>query len=819
MLLLLASQFIIPEALKDTTSDNKNLLDIYTTISPSVVGIYSKSNNIDFYGTGVIISNDGFVLTTTTTVPADAENIKIVHTNGKIYSAQLIGYENELEVSLLKIKINNKKQVVKQSKKQTIEKNNLFSSISIGDSTAVKIGNTCYTFGNAFNSIFSDWQVSMSKGIVSSKYKIQPREEEFATYNGIVFETTAAVNPGMDGGPLTDERGVMIGLISLSFSKQRWLGVAIPINNLKKFILKYLPKDKLNFAKYVPPTPSIPNELMQKFKDKIVKIHTKRKSLSQNKLDKLNIDYKSYQEWLEGMRQTTGIIISKDGLILTSLDNVLDNFSIIKSMQIELSNGNRYKANIIQKNYKYNLAILKLESDFSANNFLPFIDFSDFAEQDTIYLGEEIFVVSSGIDKEFPVAISSGTISAFSRFNDLAYQVDAKINFTTSGGVLVNKKGKILGLISFINNPYDLHKGFAKNSGIGFAVKSHFVLEELNSLANTLHKKTRNISGYTQLRKPNEIIPKHIQNLLDAYVFIGRGSGVIISADGYILTNYHVIYKQFPNNTAQIELIDGRKFDATIVNSDILSDLSLLKIETDQPLNFAKIGDSKKIAPGEKIIAIGNPFILDIINRRDSKSTASDLKQTPSVSQGIISAKGLFLSRPLGQNISQMYFDLIQTDAAVNPGNSGGPLFDSQGNLIGINCSLRNRWNVVFKELIFFNTGAAYAIPTHYINKLIPMLKSGKNIKHGSIKNVEFKPLDFYLTDRGMQIVKISTHSKAYKAGLRKGDSIIKINGFKISNLKRLSIISSMFLENEIVDVIFSSNNRIKHTKLNLDEY
>lgn len=207
--------------------------DLYKKTYRAIVGIFAKKGMMEYYGTGFFINPAGYILTTSTTVPEKPEVIKIFAPNEKIYGAEWIATDNFLEVSIIKIKVG------KSSGKK------YWKSLILEDSNKVKVGDECLTFTNDFNSIIEHYQVSMSLGTVSGIYTVEPMKgvRSESKYEGAVFETTAAVNPGSDGGPLVATNGKVIGLISLTYAKERYLGVAVPINRLKKFIRKYLARE------------------------------------------------------------------------------------------------------------------------------------------------------------------------------------------------------------------------------------------------------------------------------------------------------------------------------------------------------------------------------------------------------------------------------------------------------------------------------------------------------------------------------------------------------------------------------------------------
>jgi Do/DeqQ family serine protease len=241
--------------------------------------------------------------------------------------------------------------------------------------------------------------------------------------------------------------------------------------------------------------------------------------------------------------------------------------------------------------------------------------------------------------------------------------------------------------------------------------------------------------------------------------FSGLGSGVIIdAAKGYIITNYHVI-----ENAKQItvSLVSGYQFDATVVGQDPQSDIALLKIESTQPLVAIKFSDSDKLQVGDFTIAIGNPF---------------GLGQT--VTSGIVSALGRS-----GLNLQNLE-NYIQTDAAINSGNSGGALLNLNGELIGINTAILgpNGGNI----------GIAFAIPANMVRNLTQQLLEYGEIRRGilGIKGGEVTPelaKSFSLNvTHGAFIYQVTPDSAADKAGLKAGDVITAVNGTTINSFAAL---------------------------------
>jgi len=232
------------------------------------------------------------------------------------------------------------------------------------------------------------------------------------------------------------------------------------------------------------------------------------------------------------------------------------------------------------------------------------------------------------------------------------------------------------------------------------------------------------------------------------------GSGFVISADGYILTNDHVVKGA---EEVKVTLADGRVFEAVIRGSDEKLDLALLKIEVDEDLPATRLGDSDKSRVGEWVMAIGNPF---------------GLEQTVTV--GIVSAKG----RVIGAG---PYDDFIQTDASINPGNSGGPLFNSRGEVIGINTAI-----------VAGGQGIGFAIPVNAARNVILQLREVGHVTRGwlgvSVQEVSRElARSFGLEEaEGALVAEVIKDSPGEKAGLKRGDIILSFDGEKIGTMHDL---------------------------------
>ena len=242
----------------------------------------------------------------------------------------------------------------------------------------------------------------------------------------------------------------------------------------------------------------------------------------------------------------------------------------------------------------------------------------------------------------------------------------------------------------------------------------------------------------------------------------GEGSGFIVSNDGYILTNAHVVKGA---DEVVVKLIDKRTFTAKVVGADARTDVAVIKI-TANNLPVVKLGDPTKLRVGEAVAAIGSPFGFE-----------------NSVTAGIVSAKGRSLP-------SETYVPFIQTDVPINPGNSGGPLFNMKGEVVGINSQIYSRSGGY--------QGVSFAIPIDVAMEAAKQLESGGKVSRGwlgvVIQEVTADLADSFGLDRprGALVSQVQEDSPAQKAGLQAADVILEFNGKAVENSSDLPRIVGM---------------------------
>ena len=364
---------------------------------------------------------------------------------------------------------------------------------------------------------------------------------------------------------------------------------------------------------------------------------------------------------------------------------------------------------------------------------------------------------------------------------------------------------------------------------IGIKVNSYFksietkinllassVVDETNSL-NTIKSSGENTFQNLNFQKPNfvEVAKTTIDNVvhvknstnisndfsLEDLIFgrrqqrplIGSGSGVIISPDGYIITNSHVV-----ENADKIEITtnSNQTFYAELVGSDDQNDIALLKINSNEVLSYATFGDSDSTQIGEWVLAVGNPFNLN-----------------STVTAGIISAKSRNLD-PSGRT-TQSY---IQTDAAVNPGNSGGALVNTKGELIGINTAIQSQTGSYI--------GYSFAVPSNIARKVIEDIMEFGVVQYGflgvtgsSLNSSISKKLGTIDTE-GFYISSVEEGSGANIAGIKSGDIIKKIDGISINKFSDLKGYLNSKRPNDVVKIKLKVNSKEKlvSVKLNKNE-
>ena len=499
----------------------------------ATVAITCKTSEYSsYYGTGVIISSDGYVLSSSTVIPKNAKDIFVWMEKGKKLKAKLIELNDKLESVLLKVDSKEDLPHVPVSLKMP------------------SIGERAYSFGNPHNTMLNGVSASFSVGVISGIFHVKSIDSQ-SSYNGLAIETDAAINPGQDGGPLLNCYGQLIGISSLSYGKNRWLGVSVPI----KFILNELEhfkqkKVKLSYDKLIKPGNydsrlarglSGHARALQKY---LIEIDVIRqyppqylKRLTYDEYLKTVPDFDKFslqkkRNYTGNFYQTdhilainqyirrpagkvTGLMISEDGLILTSafnlghdtlwlhkkkglithefVPNIQSQLNInqqdykidlnmVKEVYVTDKNGKRLRAKILAKHRTLGIALLKV--DLKNQVYFDLKKKVGKAE-----VGDPCAVIGTSSCK-LGYTFNSGMISANNRNRGQHIQVDAAVNFGNSGGPVFDKNGDLLGIALEPIRPTPvmgrlfseaalMRWQIAPNSGVSFVAKTDIILKYL----------------------------------------------------------------------------------------------------------------------------------------------------------------------------------------------------------------------------------------------------------------------------------------------------------------------------------------------------
>jgi len=293
-----------------------------------------------------------------------------------------------------------------------------------------------------------------------------------------------------------------------------------------------------------------------------------------------------------------------------------------------------------------------------------------------------------------------------------------------------------------------------------------------------------------------KVLPSVVQILVSGAEGSGSGSGIILSEDGRILTNYHVVEGAGDGGTLRVSFEDGTTAQARILGTDPLTDTAVIQAEGVSGLTPATIGDSSSLAVGQDVVAVGSPFGLDA-----------------TVTSGIVSA----LNRPVNVSTdaegNATTYPAIQTDAAINPGNSGGPLVDMNGAVVGINSSIRSTASADGQA---GSIGLGFAIPINEVLPIVDQMTAGETPTHAKLGISVGNP-DGDAQVEGAVIGDVTAGSAAEAAGLEAGDVVTKIDDLQITGADSLIATVRSYRPGDTVTVTYDRNGDSLTTQLTLD--
>ena len=436
---------------------------VYERVAPGVASVECLAGPrwVKFYGTGVNLSADGVMLTAATAVPEGARNIRVRFPWGREYVAEVTGRDNSTESVALKIQL---------------EKNETLPFVRVAQSSSVKLGERVYTAGNPHWSLSRDGEVFWSVGTLSGSYPVKNLEDR-SRYAGNVLETDAAVNPGCDGGPLVDSQGRMIGLLSLAYSKTRWLGTAIPL----EIIQRNLPLATATASvEIVRENKADAITGLTRAENAMVRLSFKRghgstDTVAQDKTTQpAMVDAPGTFSSPMSQRPTSavsGVIIDASGLILTSASNLEDCEGAVYAT---LADGRMFPARVRGKHVGLDVVVLELQG-------APAGSFASVPLGTHRNLKTGFAITTLGFapaDSTQPYTSTHGIVSALDRLDGCAIQIDARTNYGNSGGPVLDRTGNLVGIVSQVGP----RKVWSQNSGVGFLAPAGLITEVLPRL-------------------------------------------------------------------------------------------------------------------------------------------------------------------------------------------------------------------------------------------------------------------------------------------------------------------------------------------------
>ena len=341
----------------------------------------------------------------------------------------------------------------------------------------------------------------------------------------------------------------------------------------------------------------------------------------------------------------------------------------------------------------------------------------------------------------------------------------------------------------------------AAGAGVGGAAVYDAIRGDDNGVISSLDTGS---ASDTSTSAPSNEIERVAQRLLPSVVQInvsgdggaGSGTGIVISSNGQIITNNHVVESSADGGSLTVSFNDGSNTKATILGRDPVTDLAVIKAAGKSGLQPAALGSSANLAVGQQVVAIGSPYGLD-----------------GTVTSGIISK----LNRPVAssdaEGASQTVFPAIQTDAAINPGNSGGPLVDLKGQVIGINSAIRTNGSVDSGSI-----GLGFAIPIDLAKNVSRQLVKGDKVEHARIGvtvGTAVSPDD--ITRIGAVVREVTNGSPGDDAGLKKGDVITKVNNTPIGSSNALVAAVRSYQPGRTITLTYLRSGDEKTTKVTLE--
>lgn len=452
---------LLPAAVRADDLDN---------LSRAIVAINCRVEGLgNFLGTGAVVHPSGYVLTSTTVVPPKADNIRCHFIGAFNCPARLVVADEKLELALLKV----------DPPANT-------PAIPFRDSKNVTVGESVFTLGDAFTAFAASGKFTVSFGIISGRYDLDRQMAPQKVYEGPALETTATMAAGMDGGPLLDASGQIVGLLSLNVSPARWLGTAVPTEVLLEDLTRKMAADsKEHGGKEAEPkvaeklgTVLFPDRVYvdgmfqasaRRVAGSVVAIEVdrkaERKTPGQQRRPPGRGPQGPYGEILKRPKApVTGLLLDRDGHVLTSWFNV---WGQLNGIEVVLPGGQKAKAKLLAHDEFKDLAMLKFDpADLGEGVELTPAVISPLP----LHLGSPVAAMGRS-PRPADFTLTTGIVSAIGRMDGAAVQIDAAANYGNAGGPVIDTDGRVVGLVTHVR-PDAM---WSQNSGVGFAITSDSV--------------------------------------------------------------------------------------------------------------------------------------------------------------------------------------------------------------------------------------------------------------------------------------------------------------------------------------------------------
>lgn len=446
-----------------------------------------------YFGTGVLIHPDGYVLTSTTVVPPGAVDISCHFRDALNREADLVAAREDLELAVVKVKPGD---LAKDAR-----------AVALRRSDSLRIGETAFSYGDALVTFVRSGRFTISLGMVSGLYETTRNVPPQPVYVGPVIETTATMAAGMDGGPLFDSSGQVIGLLSLNVSESRWLGTAVPVDAFLDALQAVLAED---LGVEADAQPDIPLAVVDARGPSLFPVRDRTNAEFARAAARitpsvvgLEVDRakdrprsgrprgrprKEYSGILKRPdTPATGWLISSQGHILTSWFNV---WGEVNAVRVLFADGHALEGEILGHDEYRDLAVVKVDPAKLPDGVgLKPLELT----QHGLAVGDPVGVVGRSLGGGH--TLTCGIVSATGRLDGVAAQIDAPVNFGSAGGALLDLQGRCVGLVSHVRT----HSLWSQNSGVGLAIEADDILAVLGKLKNgeTLTKPKR---GYIGIR-------------------------------------------------------------------------------------------------------------------------------------------------------------------------------------------------------------------------------------------------------------------------------------------------------------------------------